>query len=146
MYKGTDSTANTSPVMNCFDFCKMQPKVAVLVIKGTIGEGKNINMKKTRSAIDRAFSLRGLKAVCLLINSPGGSPVQSELVAEYLVFKYDVGWRMTMMAMTPVKSVMTMNIMVIFTDPSRPASPFTPSWRTWLFPEVTSSPVLHPPS
>ena len=74
--------------MNCFDFWKTQPKVAVLVIKGTIGEGKNINMKKTRSAIDRAFSLRGVKAVCLLINSPGGSPVQSELVAEYLVFKY----------------------------------------------------------
>ena len=74
--------------MNCFDFWKTHPKVAVLVIKGTIGEGKSINMKKTRSAIDRAFSLSGLKAVCLLINSPGGSPVQSELVAEYLVFKY----------------------------------------------------------
>ena len=74
--------------MNCFDFWKTRPKVAVLVIKGTIGEGKNINMKKTRSSIDRAFSLRGVKAVCLLINSPGGSPVQSELVAEYLVFKY----------------------------------------------------------
>ena len=33
-------------------------------------------------ALERAFKLRGAKAVALSINSPGGSPVQSALIAE----------------------------------------------------------------
>jgi signal peptide peptidase SppA len=35
--------------------------------------------------IERAFSIKNLSAVCLLINSPGGSPVQSHLIASRII-------------------------------------------------------------
>jgi signal peptide peptidase SppA len=37
-------------------------------------------MVKTASAIERAFAVKRAKAVALVINSPGGSPVQSHLI------------------------------------------------------------------
>ena len=33
-----------------------------------------------RAAIERAFGLRGVVAVAIVVNSPGGSPVQSALL------------------------------------------------------------------
>ncbi|MBM3599797.1 MAG: hypothetical protein FJX35_16420 [Alphaproteobacteria bacterium] len=39
-----------------------------------------LNLAGQAGAIERAFNLRGLKAVALAINSPGGSPVQSSLI------------------------------------------------------------------
>ncbi len=37
--------------------------------------------------IDSAFETKKLEAVFLRINSPGGSPVQSELVSDYIAAK-----------------------------------------------------------
>ncbi len=58
------------------------PTVAVLRLDGLIGMRgrRNLSLRRFASAIERAFSLRGLKAVALVINSPGGSPVQSSLI------------------------------------------------------------------
>jgi serine protease SohB len=60
------------------------PLVAVIRLNGTIGGGglvrQGLNLSGVADLLDAAFSLSGAKAVALLINSPGGSPVQSSLI------------------------------------------------------------------
>ncbi len=62
------------------------PIVAVLPLTGVIGGGsalrQGLSLAALAEAIDRAFKLPRLKAVALEINSPGGSPVQSALIAK----------------------------------------------------------------
>lgn len=64
--------------------CKDYPTVASLDLEGVIGkEGKlnsGINMSNIEPLLKKAFELKNAKAVALNINSPGGSPVQSELI------------------------------------------------------------------
>ncbi|MDA9817882.1 S49 family peptidase [Flavobacteriaceae bacterium] len=54
-----------------------------LTLKGVIGDvgkfDKGINIDNTAKTIERAFK-KGIKAVAINVNSPGGSPVQSELI------------------------------------------------------------------
>lgn len=64
--------------------------VAVLNLHGAIGCG-GIGMRKTslsihsiKKDIDQVFALPKLKAVALSVNSPGGSPVQSERIYDYI--------------------------------------------------------------
>ncbi|KAA8731820.1 signal peptide peptidase SppA [Acinetobacter qingfengensis] len=53
--------------------------IAVVDIQGTIGSDKNsVNSEDTNRALKRAFSALGSQAIVLNINSPGGSPVQSD--------------------------------------------------------------------
>jgi signal peptide peptidase SppA len=58
------------------------PVVAVLRLDGVIGTRgrRSLSLRRFAGAIDRAFALRDLRAVALLINSPGGSPVQSSFL------------------------------------------------------------------
>ena len=58
------------------------PVVAVLRFEGVIGPRgrRSLSLRRFAAAIERAFSQRGLKAVALAVNSPGGSPVQSSLL------------------------------------------------------------------
>jgi len=58
------------------------PQVAVLRLDGLIGMRgpRGLSLRRFAAAIERAFSLRRLKAVALAINSPGGSPAQSSLL------------------------------------------------------------------
>jgi signal peptide peptidase SppA len=58
------------------------PVVAVLRLEGVIGGRgqRGITLAKLAGTIERAFKLRGLKAVALAVNSPGGAPVQSALL------------------------------------------------------------------
>jgi len=61
------------------------PTVAVLRLDGVIAtrggmRGKSLSMAGLAEPIERAFKLPDLVAVALLINSPGGSPVQSALI------------------------------------------------------------------
>ena len=66
------------------------PTVAIIKLEGTIMTGggspnplsksQHINLDSTRGIVDKAFAVPNLKLVCLVINSPGGSPVQSDLV------------------------------------------------------------------
>lgn len=62
------------------------PRVAVLPLYGVIAAGgrfkQAVNMAGFADRIDEAFSTPGLSAVALLINSPGGSPVQSALITK----------------------------------------------------------------
>lgn len=59
------------------------PRVAVIRLSGVIGSGPRAALSDEGMAplIDRAFSRGKPAAVALLINSPGGSPVQSALIA-----------------------------------------------------------------
>ena len=61
------------------------PVVPVLRLAGTIGavpfRGGGLTLKALAEDIERAFSIKRAKTVALVINSPGGSPVQSSLIA-----------------------------------------------------------------
>ncbi|MGE3830032.1 MAG: S49 family peptidase [Parvibaculaceae bacterium] len=60
------------------------PLVHVVRLNGAIGVGTPLRPALTLDSIEqtlsRAFSRRGIKAVAIAINSPGGSPVQSSLI------------------------------------------------------------------
>jgi signal peptide peptidase SppA len=66
-------------------FQQSRPLVAVLRLSGVIGQvgplRSGLSLARVAPAIERAFSLPRVKAVALSINSPGGSPVQSSLIA-----------------------------------------------------------------
>ena len=65
-------------------FVKSPPVVAVIRLNGVIaaaGRGLAMNDAGLASLIERAFRRRKPVAVALSINSPGGSPVQSSLIA-----------------------------------------------------------------
>lgn len=62
------------------------PVVSVIRLHGTIGPsgrlgGQSLNDNQLEDIIERAFAKGRPKAVALSINSPGGSPVQSSLIA-----------------------------------------------------------------
>ena len=56
------------------------PHTAVVEIKGEIAEGADASAEFVNSALRAAFEDEGAKAVVLLINSPGGSPVQAGMM------------------------------------------------------------------
>lgn len=63
------------------------PLVSVLRLAGVIGRvgpvrGGSVTLANMERAIDRAFAPKRLAAVALAVNSPGGSPVQSALIAK----------------------------------------------------------------
>jgi signal peptide peptidase SppA len=68
-------------------FLQRQPRVAVLRLSGLIAartggfSPSGISAAGMAPLIERAFALKRLAGVVLIINSPGGSPVQSSLVA-----------------------------------------------------------------
>jgi len=61
------------------------PLVAVVRLYGVIAPTGTplraaLNLAETAGAIEQAFKLRGVKAIALAVNSPGGSPVQAALI------------------------------------------------------------------
>ncbi len=64
-------------------FLNRRPTVAVIRLAGMIGAGgrAQLNDEALGPVIDKAFARGKPVAVALVINSPGGSPVQSSLIA-----------------------------------------------------------------
>lgn len=61
---------------------KSPPRVAVIRLSGVIGTGRApLNDEALAPVIERAFRKGKPVAVALILNSPGGSPVQSALIA-----------------------------------------------------------------
>jgi signal peptide peptidase SppA len=64
---------------------KTPPVVSVLRLSGVIapssGFRSGLNIETMAEPIERAFAPKGQSAVALVINSPGGSPTQSALIA-----------------------------------------------------------------
>jgi protease-4 len=56
------------------------PHTAVVEIKGEIAAGSDASAEFVNAALKAAFEDEGAKAVVLLINSPGGSPVQAGMM------------------------------------------------------------------
>ena len=46
-----------------------------------LGSKGGLNLNDLSDSFTKAFSFKNIKAIVLLINSPGGSPVQSALIA-----------------------------------------------------------------
>ena len=90
MFAGVEPIGYDSRVMPEFSFIdrfrQPRPVVGVLRFDGVIGRlgllRRGLTLAGTEGAIERAFRLRRLKAVALAVNSPGGSPVQSALIAK----------------------------------------------------------------
>lgn len=95
--KNKNSVSNTKEIINPkrlsklehlmsvlpFDFSN-KPVVAVFRLDGVIGKVSSmksgLSLCSLNKLIEKMFQLDRLDAVCLCINSPGGSPVQSELI------------------------------------------------------------------
>lgn len=60
------------------------PKVACVTLSGVIGGGsrvdRGLNVETVLPLLEEAFDKDRFKAVSICVNSPGGSPVQSELI------------------------------------------------------------------
>ena len=71
---------------------KNKPKIAVVKLHGMIAaasktQRSGLNLETCEKQIDKAFATKNLHSVFLSINSPGGSAVQSELIADYIHLK-----------------------------------------------------------
>jgi ClpP class serine protease len=51
---------------------------------GGFSQSGGLSFESLKKDIDGAFGYGGVKAVVLAINSPGGSPVQAELIHDYI--------------------------------------------------------------
>lgn len=56
------------------------PHVGLIDVKGNIFENEAASAENFSKSIDKAYSSKGLKALILRIDSPGGSPVQAEYI------------------------------------------------------------------
>lgn len=70
-------------------FCRNKfPIVACVNLQGVIGKdsklSSGLNFDNIAPLLKKAFETKKIKAVALNINSPGGSPVQSELIYNYI--------------------------------------------------------------
>ena len=67
----------------------VKPVVAVLRLDGVVGKvsamKSGLTLCSLNKLIEKMFKIERLKAVCLAINSPGGSPVQSELIGNRII-------------------------------------------------------------
>lgn len=72
---------------------KKKKTVSVIYLHGVIGMAgryggrDSLSLKSLKHNIDRAFDNKNNVAIALSINSPGGSPVQSELISNYILYK-----------------------------------------------------------
>ena len=73
MHRGTPSSSVSGP------------HTAVVEIKGEIAAGADASAEFVNAALRAAFEDAGAKAVVLLINSPGGSPVQAGMMTDEIV-------------------------------------------------------------
>ncbi|WP_341790582.1 S49 family peptidase [Rickettsia endosymbiont of Polydrusus tereticollis] len=67
-------------------FTNSKDVIAVLRLSGVIGKistmQSGLTLESLNELIEKTFKIKKLKAVCLVINSPGGAPVQAELIAK----------------------------------------------------------------
>ncbi len=61
------------------------PHTAVVEIKGEIADGADASAEFVNAAVRAAFEDEGAKAIVLLINSPGGSPVQAGMMNDEIL-------------------------------------------------------------
>jgi signal peptide peptidase SppA len=71
-----------------FSFFKSKPTVSLIRLNGVIGNvgrfSQGMSYASQSDIIKKAFALKNIKAVVISINSPGGSPVQSNLLYDLI--------------------------------------------------------------
>lgn len=67
-------------------FFSKKKVVNVVYLSGIISSSgrKPLSLANSKPLLDKAFKPKDTKAVCLIINSPGGSAAQSEIIANYI--------------------------------------------------------------
>jgi signal peptide peptidase SppA len=101
--QNNSTIANSGPVISNRRFSKWdtllsmlplglggsKPVVAIFRLEGVIGKAGGMKAGLTLNAlnklIEKMFKIDKLDAVCLAINSPGGSPVQAEIIANRII-------------------------------------------------------------
>lgn len=67
-------------------FCHKKEKIAVIELRGVIGNvglsKQGINIEIVNKLLENVEKLSSLKAIALVINSPGGAPAQAEIIAK----------------------------------------------------------------
>jgi signal peptide peptidase SppA len=64
--------------------CSRKLTIPVISLHGIISPTSKLFFKDIKKHIDNAFDIPSIKVLALNINSPGGSPVQSELIFNYI--------------------------------------------------------------
>jgi signal peptide peptidase SppA len=64
--------------------CSRKRIIPVISLNGVISSTSKLSFKETKKLIDKAFEIPFISTVAIIINSPGGSPVQSELIYTYI--------------------------------------------------------------
>ncbi len=78
-------------ILSCLPlgFGSSKSTVAVFRLDGVIGKAgsfkSGLTLDSTNDLIEKMFKMDNLDAICLSINSPGGSPVQAELIASRII-------------------------------------------------------------
>jgi signal peptide peptidase SppA len=66
-----------------------KPVVAIFRLEGVIGKVSSmksgLTLNSLNKLIEKMFKMDNLDAICLVINSPGGSPVQAEIITSRIV-------------------------------------------------------------
>lgn len=74
------------PALKLLRSWRRQPVVPAVRLQGVIGQvglsGRGLTLAGIERTLDAAFAVKRAPAVALLINSPGGSPVQSAQIAD----------------------------------------------------------------
>jgi len=77
---------NSCFINKCMELFKIKKSIVnVINLEGVIGSvnlKQGLTLNQLNNCIEQAFTGKNVKAVVLNINSPGGSPVQSELIAK----------------------------------------------------------------
>src|SRR4051812_32170597 len=67
------------------DFVEQHPKVAVLRLSGVIADSamhkSGVSHASLAEQIDKAFDMKDVREIALVVNSPGGAPAQASLIA-----------------------------------------------------------------
>lgn len=99
-FQNNNDMTNAAPILSSnkfeqllslltFKFFSVKPAVAVLRLEGVIGKvgafKTGLTINSLNNLIEKAFKINNLKALCLVINSPGGAPVQAELITNRII-------------------------------------------------------------
>lgn len=77
-------------MFNCF---ARKITIPVISLNGLISSSSDVCFKKVNKILKTTFSIPNIKTVAIVINSPGGSPVQSDLIYKrirYLATEHNI--------------------------------------------------------
>lgn len=64
----------------------LSPHIGLVKVQGVIADDSQVNAERINKSLDKAYKNSATKAVIVEINSPGGSPVQSDEIYEHMQY------------------------------------------------------------